>query len=171
MLPKYLKDSTFSSCFWSIVIFNGNAYKHQIYKCILDFCILFGCCEIFRILKKFVLSVAVPDTQLVPDGGYAVVHDISFYTAVSIDVEQDEMFSHTLCPRVSGNYCLLPRKLPSRTSSWLHEWRVRFRRKGFLIVFSLFLGFSGQLKLPLIVRKLSPKFSISRNLNSQHAVF
>ena len=24
MLPKYLKDSTFSSCFWSIVIFTGN---------------------------------------------------------------------------------------------------------------------------------------------------
>ena len=24
MLPKYLKDSTFSSCFWSIIIFTGN---------------------------------------------------------------------------------------------------------------------------------------------------
>jgi hypothetical protein len=24
MLPKYLKDSTFSSCFWCIIIFTGN---------------------------------------------------------------------------------------------------------------------------------------------------
>jgi hypothetical protein len=24
MLPKYLKDSTFSSCFWSIIIFTGD---------------------------------------------------------------------------------------------------------------------------------------------------
>jgi len=24
MLPKYLKDSTFSSCFWSMIIFTGN---------------------------------------------------------------------------------------------------------------------------------------------------
>jgi len=24
MLPKYLKDFTFSSCFWSIIIFTGN---------------------------------------------------------------------------------------------------------------------------------------------------
>ena len=24
MLPKYLKDSTFSSCFWSIILLTGN---------------------------------------------------------------------------------------------------------------------------------------------------
>jgi hypothetical protein len=26
MLPKYLKDSTFSSCFWSIIIFTESGY-------------------------------------------------------------------------------------------------------------------------------------------------
>jgi len=26
MLPKYLKDSTFSSCFWSIIIVTGRRY-------------------------------------------------------------------------------------------------------------------------------------------------
>jgi hypothetical protein len=30
MLPKYLKDSTFSSSFWSIVSFAGNTYKIKI---------------------------------------------------------------------------------------------------------------------------------------------
>jgi hypothetical protein len=37
--------------------------------------------------KKFVLSLAVPHTQLVPDGGYATLHNISFNTAVSLGVE------------------------------------------------------------------------------------
>jgi hypothetical protein len=38
-------------------------------------------------LKKFLLSLAVPVTQLVPDGGYATLHIVSFHNAVSAGVE------------------------------------------------------------------------------------
>jgi hypothetical protein len=37
--------------------------------------------------RKSVLSVAVPYTQLVPDGGYATLHNISLHIAVFVGVE------------------------------------------------------------------------------------
>jgi hypothetical protein len=87
MLPKYLKDSTFSSCFWSIVSFTGNNYKHKIYKSLLDLLAIVWLLRKLQGFQKSVLSVSVPDTQLVPDGGYATLHNISYYIAVSVDVE------------------------------------------------------------------------------------
>jgi len=42
MLPKYLKDSTFSSYFWSMIIFTGN-----------------GCLEILITLTKEILTIII----------------------------------------------------------------------------------------------------------------
>jgi hypothetical protein len=41
MLPKYFKDSTFSSCFWSIIIFTGNSRLEILIKAI-EYPVTFG---------------------------------------------------------------------------------------------------------------------------------